>query len=381
MDDVAIIGIAQHPFGRFGDKSALDMGLDSIREALKDAGIEWKDVQYAAGGTRDGGRADQLCGKLGPNGVPFNNLYNGCATGGSSLGAACMAIKSGIADIALAVGFDKHPRGMFLTTVQDYGLKQWYQDIGFLATVQFFAMKAQRYMYDYGITEDSLYRVAEKNYYNGTLNPKAWRRDGLKYEEIAASKMLSNPLRQYTLCSPGEGAAAIVMCKASIAKRYTTKPIYIKGIALRTRQFGSLEVFTPAKPLDDAPTPVVLASQAAYKMAGIGPDEIQVAQLQDTEAAHEIMHMAETGLCKDGEQTKMIKDGETQITGRLPVNTDGGLIANGEPIGASALRQIYEVCLQMRGDAGAHQMPTPPKTALTQVYGAPGISNVVILSK
>jgi Acetyl-CoA acetyltransferase len=381
MDDVAIIGIAQHPFGRFGDKSALDMGLDSIREALKDAGIEWKDVQYAAGGTRDGGRADQLCGKLGPNGVPFNNLYNGCATGGSSLGASCMAIRSGIADIALAVGFDKHPRGMFLTTVQDYGLKQWYQDIGFLATVQFFAMKAQRYMYDFDIPEDALYRVAEKNYYNGTLNPKAWRRDGLKYDEIAASKMLSNPLRQYTLCSPGEGAAAIILCKASIAKRFTNKPIYIKGIALRTRQFGSLEVFTPAKPLDEAPTPVVLASQAAYKMAGIGPDEIEIAQLQDTEAAHEIMHMAETGLCKDGEQTKMIKDGETKITGRLPVNTDGGLIANGEPIGASALRQVYEICLQMRGEAGAHQMPKAPKTGLTQVYGAPGISNVVILSK
>jgi acetyl-CoA acetyltransferase len=293
-----------------------------------------------------------------------------------------MAIKSGMADIALAVGFDKHPRGMFLTTVKDYGLGQWYQDVGFLATVQFFAMKAQRYMHDYDITEDALIRVAEKNYFNGTLNPKAWRRDGLKYDEIAHSKMLSNPLRQYTLCSPGEGAAAIVLCKSSIAHRYTTNPIYIKGIALRTRAFGSLEVFTPAKPLDDtAPTPVQMASQAAYKMAGIGPDEIEVAQLQDTESAHEIMHMAETGLCKDGEQTKMIQDGETKITGRLPINTDGGLIANGEPIGASALRQIYEVCLQMRGAAGAHQMPKAPKTALTQVYGAPGISNVVILAR
>lgn len=381
MEDVAIIGIAQHPFGRFGDKSAVAMGVESVNEALKDAGIEWKDVQYVAGGTRDGGRADSLCGKLGPNGVPFNNVYNGCATGGSALGAACMAIKSGTADIAMAVGFDKHPRGMFLTTVAEYGLKQWYQDVGFLATVQFFAMKAQRYMYDYGITEDALIRVAEKNYYNGTLNPKAWRRDGLKYDEIAKSKMLSNPLRQYTLCSPGEGAAAIVLCKASIAHRYTSKPIYVKGIALRTRAFGSLEVFTPAKPLVEAPTPVVMASQAAYKMAGIGPEEIELAQLQDTEAAHEIMHMAETGLCKDGEQTKMIKDGETAITGRLPINTDGGLIANGEPIGASALRQVYESCLQMRGEAGAHQMPKVPKTALTQVYGAPGISNVVILAR
>ena len=381
MENVAIIGIALHPFGRFDGKTAHDMGLESIHEALKDAGIEWKDVQYACGGSKDGGNADALVSRLGPVGTMFNNVYNGCATGGTSLNSACMAILSGMADVALAVGFDKHPRGMFESNVFNYGLKPWYQEIGLLSTVQYFAMKAQRYMYDYNISTDSLIRVAVKNYYNGSLNPKAWRQTALDYDTIANSPMLTNPLRQYMLCSPGEGAAALILCKGSIAKRYTSKPIYIKGFALRSRMYGSFEVFTPHKPLQDTPTPVELAAQAAFKMAGIGPDEIQVAQLQDTESAHEIMHMAETGLCAHGEQEKLIKKGETQINGRIPVNTDGGLIANGEPIGASALRQIYEICLQMRGEAGQRQMPKAPKTGMTQVYGAPGVSNVVILER
>jgi acetyl-CoA acetyltransferase len=126
---------------------------------------------------------------------------------------------------------------------------------------------------------------------------------------------------------------------------------------------------------------VEMASEAAYEMAGVGPQDIQVAQLQDSESGHEIMHMAETGLCEHGDQEQMLKAGETEITGRLPVNTDGGLIANGEPVGASGLRQIYEICTQLRGEAGERQVPGNPKVGLTQVYGAPGVSAVVILQR
>ena len=123
------------------------------------------------------------------------------------------------------------------------------------------------------------------------------------------------------------------------------------------------------------------ASKACYEMAGIGPDEIQVAQLQDSEAGAEIMHMAENGFCEHGEQERMIQAGETEIGGRLPVNTDGGLIANGEPIGASGLRQTYEICLQLRGDAGERQVPGDPRVGYTQVYGAPGIGACSILTR
>ena len=381
MEDVAIIGIGMHPFGRFEGKSALDMAADAVRDALKDAGVEWKDIQYGWGGSRDGGRADALCGKLGPTGLPFINVFNGCATGGSALNGAYSVINAGMADIAVAVGFDKHERGMFKTNPTDFNLKPWYDEIGLLATTQFFAMKTQRYMWQHHISEDSLTRVAMKNSYNGSLNPKAWRRKANDYDTIANSPMLSNPLRKLHLCNPSEGAAAAVICKASIAKRYTSKPVYIRGLAIAQRMYGSLEVFMAHKGINEAPTCVELASQAAYRMAGIGPDEIQIAQLQDTEAGHEIMHMAETGLCAHGEQEKILRDGETEINGRLPVNTDGGLLANGEPIGASALRQIYELCIQIRGEAGARQVPNVPKTGIAQVYGTPGLSSVVILGR
>lgn len=381
MEDLAIIGIGLHPFGRHEGKSGLDMAVDAIREALRDAGVEWKDIQCAFGGSKDSGYADSLVSKLGPTGIPFVNVFNGCATGGSVLINAITWIRSGLADIALVVGFDKHDRGMFVADPKEIGLKDWYADTGFMVTVQYFAMKTQRYMYDHGITTDCLVRVAMKNFYNGSLNSNAWRRTAFDYDTIANSRMLCDPLRQYMLCSPSEGAAAMVLCRASMARRFTNKPIFIKGFSLRTREFGSFEVFNTCKPLEETSTPVELAAKSSFEMAGIEPADIEIAQVQDSESGHEIMHMAETGLCAHGMQEQLIRDGVTRIDGRLPINTDGGLLANGEPIGASALRQVYEVCLQMRGDAGARQTAKAPKTGLCQVYGAPGVSSVLILQR
>jgi acetyl-CoA acetyltransferase len=139
-------------------------------------------------------------------------------------------------------------------------------------------------------------------------------------------------------------------------------------------------VFSPWLAPERGPSPTVGAARGAFEMAGIGPDEIDVAQIQDTESGAEVMHLAETGLCQDGEQEDMIQLGETEIAGRLPVNTDGGCLANGEPIGASGLRQVYESVLQLRGRAGARQVPDDPRTAFTHVYGAPGISACTVLS-
>ena len=139
-------------------------------------------------------------------------------------------------------------------------------------------------------------------------------------------------------------------------------------------------MFSPWLAPERGPSPTVAAARGAFEMAGIGPDDIDVAQIQDTESGAEVMHLAETGLCQDGEQEEMIQLGETDIGGRLPVNTDGGCLANGEPIGASGLRQVYESVLQLRGRAGPRQVPEEPRTAFTHVYGAPGISACTVLS-
>ena len=195
------------------------------------------------------------------------------------------------------------------------------------------------------------------------------------------SRVLNYPLTQFRFCSPGEGAAAVIVARADKAHLSTDKPILIRGVTVRSRRFGSFEVFSPWVAGETADSPTVDASRAVYEMAGIGPDDIDVAQIQDSEAGAEIMHMAENGFCKDGEQEALIQAGETEIGGRMPINTDGGLIANGEPIGASGMRQIYETVLQLRGDAGQRQVPGNPRVGYTQVYGAPGIGACTILSR
>ena len=385
--DVAIVGIGIHPFGRHDGVSDLDMGAYASRQALRDAGVEWKDLQFAYGGSlgfttsAGGASADTLVSQLGLTGLPFVNVANGCATAGSALAMACNTIDAGQFDLGLVVGFDKHPRGAFDPDPTILGLGKWYGDVGMMLTTQFFAMKINRYMHEFDISESTLAKVAAKNFRNGALNPNAWRRKPISEEEILESRMLNYPLRQYMFCSPDEGGAAVVVCRADQAHRYTDRPIFVKGVSVRTRRFGSFEVMAPWLPIDRKPAPTVDAAKACFEMAGVTPDDVQVAQLQDSEAGAEIMHLAENGFCADGEQERMIQDGETEITGRLPVNTDGGLIANGEPIGASGLRQIYEVCLQLRGDAGERQVPNDPRVGYTQVYGAPGVGACTVLTR
>jgi acetyl-CoA acetyltransferase len=380
MSDVSIIGIGLHPFGRTPQRSGLEQGAFAAQAALDDAGLSWKDVQYAFGGSHSAGNADTMVNRLGLTGLPFINVANGCATGGSALLGAYMAIRSGQCDVAIAIGFDKHDTGAFSVNPKDWGLGNWYGEVGLALTTQFFAMKLQRYMYDFGITNDTLVRVAVKAFANGALNPNAWRRKALSYEEIAESAMLNQPLRKYMFCSPAEGGAALVLASASAVRKFGGKPVTLRAAAIRTRNFGSFEVFSPSLALQRAPSPSVMASRAAYEMAGVGPEDVDIAQLQDTESGAEIMHMAENGFCRDGEQEAMIRDGQTNIGGRLPINTDGGCLANGEPIGASGLRQVYELCLQLRGHAGARQVPNNPRLGYSHVYGAPGVSAVTILS-
>ncbi|MEY3681282.1 MAG: thiolase family protein [Ilumatobacteraceae bacterium] len=379
--DVAIVGIGMHEFGRTEGVSGMDQGVIAVRRALADAGASWDDMQFAFGGSMAAGAADTMVSLLGLTGLQFINVMNGCATGGSALFSAYNTIRSGVFDLGIAIGFDKHERGAFRVNTKGSGLGDWYGASGLALTTQFFGMKINRYMHEYGITNSTLAKVASKAFRNGSQNPMAWRRKPLSEEEIANSPMLSYPLTQYMFCNPGEGGVALILCRADKAHLYTDKPIYLRAAVVRSRRFGSFEVLAPSIALEHNAGPTVDASKAAFEMAGIGPEDVDLAQLQDTEAGAEVMHMAENGFCEHGEQEMMIQAGETEIGGKFPVNTDGGCLANGEPIGASGLRQVYENVLQLRGDAGARQVPNDPRVAYTHVYGAPGISGVTILSR
>jgi acetyl-CoA acetyltransferase len=236
-------------------------------------------------------------------------------------------------------------------------------------------------MGEHGISESTLAKVAAKAFENGSRNPNAWRRRPLSEREVLASKMVNHPLTQYMFCSPGEGAVALVLATGERAKALARAPVYLRSVAFRTRRFGSFEVFSPSIPLTTAPSPTTEAATAAFEQAGVAPEDVDVAQLQDTESGAEIMHLAETGLCEHGEQESLIQSGATHCDGRLPVNTDGGCLANGEPIGASGLRQVHEVVLQLRGEAGERQIAGPARVGFTQVYGAPGVSACTVLSR
>ena len=381
MVDVAIVGIGMHAFGRHEGVTGMEQGAIAVRRAVANAGVEWKDMQFAFGGSRAAGDPDRMVSMLGLTGLQFINVTNGCATGGSALFSAYNTIQSGIYDLGIAIGFDKHPRGAFSPTGPEISGRNWYGGSGMAMTTQFFAMKINQYMQNHNITNDSLARVAAKAFRNGSKNPMAWRRKALTEDEILQSPMLSYPLTQYMFCNPGEGGVALVLCRADMAHKYTKTPVFLNAAVIRSRRFGSFEVTAPSLALEQGDGPTMDASKAAFEMAGVGPEDIDVAQLQDTETGAEIMHMAENGFCEHGEQEAMLANGDTEIGGRFPVNTDGGCLANGEPIGASGLRQVYENVLQLRGDAGERQVPDDPKVAYTHVYGAPGISSVTILSK
>jgi acetyl-CoA acetyltransferase len=379
--EVAVVGIGIHPFGRHDAVPGRAMGVHAVREALADAGVGWADVDFAFGGSKDGGNADTMVADLGLTGLPFVNVRNGCATGGSALVSACNTIRAGAGRLGVAVGFDKHPAGAFGADPASYGLGSWYGETGLMVTTQFFGMKIQRYMHDHGITDAALARVAAKAFRNGARNPNAWRRKALSEAEILAAPMIAHPLTRYMFCSPGEGGVALVLAPADEARRYCGRPVYLRSAVVRTRRFGSFEVFSPALALARADSPTVDAARDAFAAAGVGPDEVDVAQVQDTESGAEVMHLAECGLCKDGEQEEWLARGVTDIDGALPVNTDGGCLANGEPIGASGLRQVYEVVAQLQGRAGDRQVPGDPRVGFTHVYGAPGVSACTVLSR
>ncbi|MEZ5169217.1 MAG: thiolase family protein [Acidimicrobiia bacterium] len=385
--NVAIVGVGIHPFGRHEGVSATEMGALATRRALADSGVAWSDLEFAFGGSlgaqlghAGSASADTLVNQLGLTGLPFINVMNGCATAGSAVAMAANSIEAGAFDLGLAVGLDKHPRGHFNAEAGAVGLEPWYGESGMMVTTQFFAQKINRYMHEFGISRRTLARVAAKAYRNGAKNPNAWRTKPISEEEILGSRLLNWPLTQYMFCSPDEGAAALVLCRADRAHEYSDRPVFLKSSTVTTREFGSFEVFSPWLPVERTPAPTVEAARLAFEQAGVEPGDVDVAQLQDSESGAEIMHMSECGFCEDGEQEGLIADGETEIDGRLPVNTDGGLIANGEPIGASGMRQFHEIVLQLRGDAGERQVPGNPSVGFTQVYGAPGIGACAVLT-
>lgn len=379
-DEVYIVGAGIHPFGRNEDVDGYAMAERACRDALSDCALSWSDIGYAVGGSNEAGKPDTLVGRLGLTGVPFVTVRNGCATGGVALVTAANALRVGEADTALVVGFDKHGRGAFSRSAASYGLGEWYAETGLMLTTQYFALKTQRYLHEHGISDKALAAVAARALRNGERNPMAWRRKPVPEHEILTAPMVNPPLTKYMFCSPSAGAVALVLATGDRAHELCERPVRLAATSMRTRRFGSFEVFSPWLAPRPYASPSIDAAAAVFERAGVRPADVAVAQVQDTDSGSEIIHLAETGLCAAGEQERLLLDGATEPGGGLPINTDGGCIANGEPVGASGLRQVHEVVRQLQGRALGAQVPGAPGIGFTHVYGAPGVSACTVLT-
>ena len=317
---------------------------------------------------------NKVLARVGLTGIPIVNVENACASGGSALREAYQAVAGGFCDVALAFGMEKMPKGFIAGNPND-----WFAVIGLAVNPQYFALKARWHMANFGTTEKHLVQVSVKNHRNGALNPFAMYKRVMSFEEIAQSQMVNDPLRLLMLCAPNEGAAAVVLCSEDIARQCTTKPVKLAAIVLDSPTYGTTEVpHISVSARVEAPTVTMTAAREAYEIAGIGPQDLDLVELQDTDSASEIIYTEELGLCQRGEGGKLLDDGATEIDGRIPVNVSGGLLSKGEPLGASALAQVAEVVWQLRGEAGKRQVKNA-RTGLTHVYGASGNCAVSIL--
>ena len=376
MRAVEIAGIGLHPFGRFDGKTVTEMGVAAVRQALADADVDRRGFQAAFCGTAYSGVAagHRVLDALGATGGPIVDVEAGCASGGAAVMMAAAAIASGQYDTVLVFGMEKMPKGIIRSSF----FAPWQEEAGLSPAPAYFALRAQRLMRESGVTKDHLADVVVKNRGNGVHNPDAMFRKEATAEDVLASRLVCEPLHLWMLCSPNEGAAALVLRAAS-----TSGGVRVAAAALRSHLPGNvLSEATPMSGLvDDDVTPATtLAADAAYAQAGVGPDDLDVVELQDTDAARELLSYEELGLCPIGGAAKLLDEGATRMDGRLPVNPSGGLLSKGEPLGASALGQLVELTRQLRGDAGPRQV-AGAKAALGHTVGRGANASVVILTR
>jgi len=377
MTAVEIAGIGLHPFGRFEGKTVTEMGVAAVRQALADAGVDRRGFQAAFCGTAYSGVAagHRVLDAIGATGGPIVDVEAGCASGGAALMMAAGAIAAGQYDTALVFGMEKMPKGIIRSSF----FAPWQEEAGLAATPAYFALRAQRLMRESGVTRDHLADVVVKNRAHGVHNPDAMFRKEVTAEEVLASRLVCEPLHLWMLCSPNEGAAALVLRRAAPG----ASGVRVAAAALRSHLPGNvLSEATPMSGLvdDDVPPPTTLAADAAFEQAGLGPAELDVVECQDTDAARELLSYEELGLCPRGDAAKLLEERATRVGGRLPVNPSGGLLSKGEPLGASALGQLVELTRQLRGQAGERQV-ADARVALAHTVGRGANASVVILTR
>ena len=383
MRKVVALGVGMTKFGKFPDLPVEQLGRDAVWAAMKDAGIRPKDVQVAYLGNLTEGRetghiscvAQEILRGIGVRGIPTTRVENACASGSTAIREAWLAVGSGLYDLALAVGVEKLT-GRGPAPLARTG--DTLEGIAGFAPPGMWAMRARRHMEQYGTTVEQMARVAVKNRRHGRLNPRAQYPKEVTVEEVRSSPMICSPLTMLDSCPTTDGGAAAILCSEETAKRYTTRMIYVAAAALQSGTYESTRNIA-VNEIEKR------ASRQAYEWAGIGPEDLDFAEVHDCFTIAEIVRTENLGFCKEGEGGRLAEEGVTALGGKLPVNPSGGLLCKGHPIGATGVAQVAELVWQLREEAGERQVKGA-KVGLAHCSGGfiaqdTGASAVIILKR
>ncbi|HLI54023.1 MAG TPA: lipid-transfer protein [Acidimicrobiales bacterium] len=392
--EVAVVGVGMHPWGKWG-RPFSEYGVAAARAALADAGVDWRDVDFVAGGeTVRNGYGGYVAGStiaraLGWNGARVATCYAACASGSAALEAARTRILAGLSDLALVVGADTTPKGFLAPNAGErWDDPDWlrFRLVG-ATNPTYFALYARRRMDLYGASPSDFAAVKVKNARHGLHNPYARYRSEVSAEEVAASPVVADPLRLLDICATSDGAAAVVLASEACARRLGRAGVRIRAVATVTPRFPNTFLDMPDIATDSAaavakPTVGYRASiaSAAYEEAALGPGDLSLAEVYDLSTALELDWYEDIGLCGPGEAEKLLHEGATSIGGRVPVNPSGGLACFGEAVPAQALAQVCEIAWQLRGEAGARQVQGA-RVGLAVNQGLFGHGSCVILSR
>ncbi|MBE1588076.1 lipid-transfer protein [Nonomuraea angiospora] len=369
---VVVLGVGMHPWGKWG-RPFLEYGVAAARAALRDAGVAWTDVEFVVGAdTIRNGYPGFVAGAsyaqaLGWSGARIASCYAACASGAQAVDIARTRILAGLCDVALVVGADSTPKGFFKPVGGDRPDDPDWLRFRLLGATNpaYFALYARRRMAVYGSTPADFAAVKVKNSRAGSLNPMARYRKPVTAEEVLASPLVADPLRLMDICATSDGGAAVVLASESFARRRGSRaPVRLAAVSTVTPTFPSTILELPnfatdscaAVPAPERPFRAAIA-HAAYEEAGVGPEDVSLAEVYDLSTALELDWMEDVGLCPPGEAAKLLHDGETGLGGRIPVNPSGGLASFGEAIPAQAIAQLCELTAQLRGEAGERQVP------------------------
>ncbi|MBJ50282.1 MAG: thiolase family protein [Pseudomonadota bacterium] len=379
MTDAYVVGVDMIKFGRFPDKTVPQIGAEAAHLALDDSGLTIQDMEalYCGNlGQASGMVGQRILQEIGQTGIPVVNVSNACATGATAFREAWASVKAGLYDLVIAVGVEQMGRGLLGGAGGSKGIsKEGLLGSGTMPSV--FAEAGMEHARNYGTTFEQFAKVSVKNHHHSTMNPKAMYQIETPLETVMNAEMISYPNTKLMCSVNVDGSAAAIIASEKKAKELglMSRAVKIRASILTSDPWQERDLVMP-----DVNTCTRRAAAAAYEMAGLGAEDVDLVELHDCFATAEILHYENLGLCDDGEAGRMIDDGEVALGGKVPVNVSGGLLSKGHPLGATGIANIYEVSTHLRGEAGQRQVEGA-RIGLTHVIGLGSACGIHILEK